>query len=224
MNDELRRALYLIADEMRGMATLEKYYAKDPYILERAQNMLKLAAKLAAQVDTVHDEAATLSAFTNPDLWRASPAMGADAVVYNENGHILLIRRQGDGTWAIPGGGIDMGATPAEAVLKELWEEAGMRGQVKRLLGVYDAQRWGSKSAIHHYIFVFEVTCDDLTLKPGIEATDARFFSPDALPRDNMHPSHVDRVPHILALQPGECYFDPADTRSTDMPMTHHPD
>jgi hypothetical protein len=39
-----------------------------------------------------------------------------------------------------------------------------------------------------------------------------------------MHPSHVDRVPHMLMLKPGECYFDPADSRSGDMPMTHHPD
>ena len=176
MNDDMRRALYLIADEMRGMATLEAHYAKDPYIAERAQKMLKLAAKLAARVDTAHDEAETLSAFTNPDLWRASPAMGADAVVYDANDHILLIRRQGDGTWALPGGGIEIGVTPAEAVLKELWEEAGLRGQVKRLLGVYDAQRWGSLSAIHHFIFVFEVTCDDLTPKPGIEASEVRFF------------------------------------------------
>ena len=77
MNADLRRAVYLIADELRGMATLEAYYAKDPYIAERAQNMLKLAAKLAAQVDTVHDEAETFSAFSNPHLWSASPAIGA---------------------------------------------------------------------------------------------------------------------------------------------------
>jgi 8-oxo-dGTP diphosphatase len=223
MNDDLRRAVYLIADEMRGMATLEKHYAKDPYIAEHAQNMMKLAAKLAALVDTAHDEAETLSAFTNPDLWRGSPAMGADAVVYDANGHVLLIRRRGDGTWSLPGGGVAMGETPAQAALKELWEEAGLRGQVRHLLGVYDAQRWGSRSPIHHMIFVFEVTCDDLTPKPGIEATEARFFPPDALPRNNMHPSHIDRVPHVLALKPGDCYFDPADSRGADLPMTHHP-
>jgi 8-oxo-dGTP pyrophosphatase MutT (NUDIX family) len=136
MNDELRLAAYRIADEMRGMATLEKHYAKDPYISERAEMMMKLAAKLAALVDTAHDEAETLSAFTNPALWRSSPAIGADAVVYDANGHILLIRRRGDGTWALPGGQVEIGRTAAEAVLKELWEEAGLRGQVRRLLGV----------------------------------------------------------------------------------------
>src|SRR5262245_12203334 len=98
MKDTLRQALYLIADEMRGMATLEKHFAKDPYVVEHAQEMMKLAAKLAALVDTAHDEAETLSAFSNPDLWRASPAIGADAAVFNEQDAILLIKRQGDGT------------------------------------------------------------------------------------------------------------------------------
>jgi hypothetical protein len=81
MNADLRQSIYLIADEMRGMAALEGYFAKDPYITEHADNMMRLAVKLAALVDTCHDEIETLSAFTNPDLFRVSPSIGADAVV-----------------------------------------------------------------------------------------------------------------------------------------------
>jgi 8-oxo-dGTP pyrophosphatase MutT (NUDIX family) len=47
---------------------------------------------------------------------------------------VLLIRahdpahRDGPGWWEIPGGGIDPGEATGEAVRRELWEEAGIRG------------------------------------------------------------------------------------------------
>lgn len=225
MDDSLRQAVYLIADEMRGMATLEKRFATDPYIAERAHKMMVLAARLAALVDTAHDEAQTLSAFTNPDLFRASPAVGADAAVFNPQGEILLIRRQGDGTWAMPGGISEIGDTPAETAVKELWEEAGLRGGVRRLLGVFDAQRWGSLSPIHHLSFVFEIECDHLVPAPGLEATEARFFAASDLPAHNMHPSHTRRVPRVFeAWKNGECYFDAPDTNHTNMPDFQRPE
>lgn len=54
-------------------------------------------------------------------------------MVFDPEGRILLIRavdpahRHGPGWWEIPGGGIDPGEDSAEAVRRELWEEAGIR-------------------------------------------------------------------------------------------------
>ena len=225
MNDSLRQALYLIADEMRGMATLANHYGRSPYVVEHGHNLMRLAARLAALLDTAHDEDETLSAFTNPDLWHASPAMGADALVFNARDEVLLIRRRDDGTWALPGGANEIGATPAETALKELWEEAGLRGRVIRLLGVFDSRRWGSLSPIHFMGFVFEVACHSDQPRPGLETIDVRYFPVDALPLDNMHPFHMTRVPKVLALrQTGACYFDAADASDMDLTDFQRPE
>ena len=48
---EMRQELYLIADEMRGMATLGKEFAGNVYEVERAHRMAELAAKVAALAD-----------------------------------------------------------------------------------------------------------------------------------------------------------------------------
>ncbi|MEO8329950.1 MAG: NUDIX domain-containing protein [Candidatus Nanopelagicales bacterium] len=40
------------------------------------------------------------------------------------------------GLWSLPGGGIDHGEHPAEAVVRELYEETGLRGKVVGLLDV----------------------------------------------------------------------------------------
>jgi 8-oxo-dGTP diphosphatase len=40
--------------------------------------------------------------------------------------------------WTLPGGGLDFGESPADAVVRELAEETGYTGEVERLLDVSD--------------------------------------------------------------------------------------
>lgn len=60
-------------------------------------------------------------------------------VVVREN-QVLLVRltekTPAAGSWSLPGGGIDHGEHPADAVVRELYEETGLRGRVVDLLDV----------------------------------------------------------------------------------------
>ncbi|GAB7051498.1 NUDIX hydrolase [Catenuloplanes indicus] len=60
----------------------------------------------------------------------------ASAVVVNGAGELLLQRRSDDGRWSIPSGVIDPGEQPAEAAVREVFEETGVRVTVERLAGV----------------------------------------------------------------------------------------
>lgn len=42
------------------------------------------------------------------------------------------------GHWTLPGGGVDHGEHPRDAVLREVYEETGLRARVGRLLDVHD--------------------------------------------------------------------------------------
>ena len=106
---DLKQALYLIADEMRGMATLHKAFAENAYHAERADHLMKLAAKVAALVD--EDSPETVQAHFSAEPWlRVSPALGADAAVFNARQKILLIQRKDNGCWAIPGASSRLGS------------------------------------------------------------------------------------------------------------------
>ncbi|HLF09262.1 MAG TPA: NUDIX domain-containing protein [Dehalococcoidia bacterium] len=178
--DDFRQALYLIADEMRGMATLAKQFG-NVYEAERAHRIMEIAARVAALADD--RPTAEIQAFFEAEPWlRISPAVGVDAFVVNTDAEILLVQRRDNSRWCMPGGVAEIGQTFAEAVLRELWEEAGLRGEVKRLLGVFDGRIWGSPDKVHLMNMVFQVECRDLSPKPGLETLDARFFPRDRLP------------------------------------------
>ncbi|MEJ7651960.1 MAG: NUDIX domain-containing protein [Chloroflexia bacterium] len=137
--------MYLVADELRGMSALMREFAADVYTRERADRLAELALKLAAIAEeaTVEEVRAR---FPRDDWSRVSPAVGVEAAVFDETGGVLLVRRRDNGLWALPGGIAEIGQTLPEAALRELWEEAGLRGEAVRLLGVFDGRLWGSRS------------------------------------------------------------------------------
>lgn len=220
--EDVRQELYLIADELRGIAILGRRHATHVYEAERADQVMRLAARLAALADETPLEPIAAS-FDAAGWSRVSPAIGAEALVFNERDEILLLRRRDDGHWCLPGGFAEIGQTLAESALRELWEEAGLRGEVQRLLGIFDGRYWRSVAKVHMLVHVFLVTCTDLNAEPGIEMTEAGFFSPDALP-EPMRPSPLLRLPVCLAmLQTGGTYVDPAASYDVELPMHQRP-
>ncbi len=219
---DTRQALYLIADELRGMATIGKHFAGNVYEVERAHRIMALAARVAALADDAPPAAVRDTFFAEP-WFRATPALGVEAAVFDPDGAILLVRRRDNGRWTMPGGIAEIGETPAEGVLRELWEEASLRGQVARLLGLFDARLSGGRSKVHLVRLVFLVDCADRSPTPSSETLDARFFPPDRLPRD-LHYGQETVVPRVFHLrQRRQTFFDPAASYDADLPPHQHP-
>lgn len=67
------------------------------------------------------------------------------AVIYDENGRILLLKRSSrsrnyPGKWEFPGGKVDQGERFDDALLREVREETGMSGRIKRYIGAAEAK------------------------------------------------------------------------------------
>ncbi|MCY7417639.1 MAG: NUDIX domain-containing protein [Chloroflexi bacterium] len=73
----------------------------------------------------------------------ASPwiRLGAYAVASDAAGRLLCSRVAPGypwaGTWTLPGGGVEWGEHPDEAVLRELGEETGLIGRIGRIIGIH---------------------------------------------------------------------------------------
>ena len=95
----------------------------------------------------------------------------------------LLIKRgipPKKGVWGSPSGFVEVGETPEEACLRELKEEAGVSGEIVRLIRV--ARREDPEVYGDMLVVVYLVKVGDGEPAPGVEAEDAKFFDIGELP------------------------------------------
>lgn len=210
MNMEMLTA---VADELRAIAAFGlNFAAAGSNEHERWQYVLRASARLAALAggDAVDD----LLAHYENNHFDVGPMASGEAAVFHQ-GKLLLIRRTDDGLWALPGGITDPGETLAETARRELWEEAGIRGNPTHLMGIFDSRLWQSEKKIHFYHAVFLIETGDPQPQPGPEVSAAAYFAEDALPP--LSPGHHLRAPFVFKQLRGEAplpFFDPPDPDS----------
>ncbi len=107
-----------------------------------------------------------------------TPLVAADAVVFDDTGRILLIRRKYppfQGQFALPGGFVEIGETTEAAALRELREETGLEGAFPRLIGVYSHP--GRDPRQHTVGIAYLVQASSYEVRAGDDAADARFVA-----------------------------------------------
>src|SRR5258708_35971612 len=62
---------------------------------------------------------------------------GVAAFICNDQGEVLLQRRTDNNQWGLPGGAMEPGEEPADAVIREVWEETGLEVIPEKIIGVY---------------------------------------------------------------------------------------
>ena len=63
--------------------------------------------------------------------------LGVSGIVVNERGELLVVKRSDTRTWAVPGGAIEAGESPMQAVVREMFEETGLKLLPVRLVGLH---------------------------------------------------------------------------------------
>ena len=61
----------------------------------------------------------------------------ATAIIFDDENRILLVRQREGNVWTTPGGAIEPDEAPADAVVRETWEETRLFVRPTRLLGVF---------------------------------------------------------------------------------------
>ena len=109
----------------------------------------------------------------------------AAGVIFNQDNKILLVKStyQRFHPWGLPGGSLDYGESPEDAVKREVWEETGLIVEIKRFLLV---KTW-SPDRVGMY-FLCEITGGEI--HPTDEVSEADYFSLDDLP--DVRPVDID--------------------------------
>lgn len=128
--------------------------------------------------------------------------VGAAAVIRDEEGRLLLQKRTDNLRWGLSGGAVEPGEEPAEAAIREVFEETGLQVEVIRLVGVYGGKQQiitypnGDKSAYVSITFECRIIGGEINPDPE-ETLEVAWFEPDKLP-ENLVPAHHRRIHHAL--------------------------
>ena len=124
---------------------------------------------------------------------------GASALIFDEaRERVLLTRREDNGRWCLPGGGMDPGESVAEACVREVLEETGLEVRVTKLVGIYTTPdlfiEYPDGNKIQPVAFSFEVEITGGELGLSDETTGFGWYTVAEMETMDTMEHHVQRV------------------------------
>jgi hypothetical protein len=131
----------LWADRLRDISAMGLHFTRNPYDSENYQHLQDIALEMLAlaagePLENLEPLRATVYA-------RPTPLAVGDSAVIDPDGRLLMVRRADNGMWAMPGGALEVGETPAEGVVREVLEETGVHCRPVAMVGVFDSRLCG---------------------------------------------------------------------------------
>lgn len=109
------------------------------------------------------------------------------AIIRNQEGKLLLIKNTENDAWGLVGGAIDLGETPAEAVVREVFEETNLEVVPIKIAGVFGGEKfryvYSNGDAVEYFIVVFEceITGGELFARDG-EVSEFCYYAAEEMP------------------------------------------
>jgi ADP-ribose pyrophosphatase YjhB (NUDIX family) len=185
------------AQQIQAIAQNGLTYSQNEFDIERYHQLRAIAAQIMV-ADFNFEYSHILKEF-NSQVGYATPKVDIRAAVFDAD-RILLVKEKADGCWALPGGWADVGVSPSECAVKEVYEESGYHVRVVKLLGVYDRNhpRHDYPPLVEHVYKLF-FHCELIGGMPttSIETTEIAFFGEREIPNLSLTrivPSQINRM------------------------------
>lgn len=169
------------AKELQALAQCGLAYTENKFDLERYQRIREISAEILAEYTDVPLEQLT-GLFCGEEGYQ-TPKITTRSVLFLD-GKVLLVRET-EQLWNLPGGWCDENQTIRANAEKELWEESGIRGRATRLVAVQDRnlRNWPPYIlSLSNHLILCEPVGEIGPFVPNLETVERGFFPLDQLP------------------------------------------
>lgn len=167
------------AVKLQGIAQAGLFYGKDKFDLERYEQIREISAEMISYktdipVEKVKDLFCCETGYQTPKL-------DTRAAIFQDD-KILLVK-ENNGTWSLPGGWVDVDVSVKENVVKEVREEAGLDVTAEMVIAVQDREKHNLPVYAYKVCKIF-VLCSVIggAFEENIETVESRYFGIDELP------------------------------------------
>jgi ADP-ribose pyrophosphatase YjhB (NUDIX family) len=146
---------------------------------------------------------ARIDYFNDPNAPKANSIVpSVTAIVPNDQGKLLLVHKTDNDLWALPGGGMDVGESMADTVVREVKEETGIDVEVTGVVGIYTnpnhVMAYDDGEVRQQCSICFTTRMLGGQLATSSETSEVAWVAPERLGQLNMHPSMRLRIDHYL--------------------------
>lgn len=185
------------AQRLQAIAQNGFTYCQNPYDLDRYAQMRQIAAEIMATYADV-EPSFVCNLFQQEDGY-ATPKVDVRGVVFQQD-KILLVKEREDGCWTLPGGWVDVGESPSDAVVREVYEESGYLTKAVKLLALYDRNHPRHEHPpLRHHVYKLFFGCELIGGAPleNLETSEVEFFAQQQIPELSLTrvvPSQIARL------------------------------
>ena len=178
------------SETLAAIARTGLAFTQNLYERERYEEVLHVAADIRASLDESDEVQREERHFVQEWMDNigqgipgyVTPKVAIGAIVGNDTGELLLVKRPASGVWLYPTGWADVGYSAAEVVVKEVKEETGIDAEPVQLLSVVDGMRMGfTKFGMYLLLFHCRATGGELRPHP-LETDGCGWFTRTNLP------------------------------------------
>ncbi len=131
------------ARKIKVLSHVGKTYTKDPYDLERYNQLEALVQEIFARAGGKNST--EVSDFFFPDQGYATRKIDLRGGVIKDN-KIVLVKERSNEKWALPGGWGDVCESGKEGIERGVFEESGFRVTATRLVAKKDRNKYAYRS------------------------------------------------------------------------------
>jgi ADP-ribose pyrophosphatase YjhB (NUDIX family) len=175
------------AKRLAALAQTGLTFAQSPFDVHRYEEIRTIAAEMMAR-QSIHSPQALVELF-KADRGYATPKVDVRGFVFRDD-KVLLVREKTDGLWTPPGGWVDVGDPPSEAVEKEVVQESGFTARAVKMIAIYNRDQHGHTD-ISFSVYKLHILCE---LTGGTAATSEETTAVDFFSRDQIPPLSLARI------------------------------